>query len=218
MKMGNTNKFYFFLLLSILLVPIIDAQSFAASWVVFDQINDVKVEIQGLSPPYELGDFHDEIDIVKLELVDEQFNLTFQDKPIKDLNYSYSLTVFWNDENTGFDVWTFAMFNHSINLVELVHLDENSNLILEGREDIITISGNSLLIPIVNYTIIEDPFSTYICTNAVSTYNENSTHSYKDRMSSSTISMITSQVGSEIPITSTIALLMLSIIYLKKKK
>jgi len=196
-----------------------NAQSIDADWIVYDQIDDVKEKIQGKSPPYPFGNFHDEIDIEKIELIDKQFYLTFQDKPIKDFNYSYSLTVFWNDENIELDVWTFAKFDHSTNIIETVHTDENDNIILDGQqEDTITILENSLLVPIVNYSLIEEPFSPFIYISVFSSYIVNRTLNYEDNLDDYNIIRTTSQVGKEIPIMSIIVIVMFNIFHLKKKK
>ncbi|MBD3191775.1 MAG: hypothetical protein GF308_14100 [Candidatus Heimdallarchaeota archaeon] len=194
-----TKKFVSVLIFWFLVfLPIMDTNAVVIGWAAFDLADDVMIVPTGMAPPYESGDFHDEIDIIKLELVGEKFVITFQDKPKNDYNYSYLLTVFWNNENQNFDHFTKAEFTYETNFVQAIHIPSQGGFIVDGQEEgVITISNNRLLIPIVNYSLIDEPFSPYISATVISSYNINSTHGFKDRLDENEVSRITSKGGQE---------------------
>ena len=217
--MGNRKLFGVIIVVSIFCIQISTAHSTYIGWIIYDSIDDVSLIEEGSTPPYIQGDFHDEIDIISLKMKDEILNLTFQGIPKPDFNCSYSVYVFWNDAELKMNIWTFAKLDSTTNYVEKCHLDESYLSVIDAHEnDTITITETSLLIPVIDYSSLEDPFSPYITSSVICVYRANSSLSYKDRLDSTANPISSTKNGNLPSVYSSIVFTVIGIIYLRKRR
>jgi hypothetical protein len=150
------------LIFSIILVcNIIPTRVYAYSFPINDEINDVAHFINNKF--YDQGDFYDELDIVKLDKVGSNLELTLQNNPIVDKIHFYTCIIHWDGNETDFTNYSIAqigaLYYHYVNNSVMTHLEESSGqLVVEHLVNgIITLSERKIIMPIINHSLIENP-------------------------------------------------------------
>ncbi|MBD3189176.1 MAG: hypothetical protein GF308_00955 [Candidatus Heimdallarchaeota archaeon] len=107
------------------------------------------------------GDYHDEIDIVKIALVGTNIEIEFQDTPVIDGYHEYVMMIIWDEESSGNSTSIAAgnmLGQEPLNFVSTLLLNSSGIPVAYSNiEDLITISGNKLVAPLLNYSLIQDP-------------------------------------------------------------
>jgi len=75
-----------------LLVPLTNVT--ASTWIFYDATNDVTRVSNGVNK--NSGNYHNEVDIVSIELDASDVVITYEDAPQDDHNHFYILVVFWD--------------------------------------------------------------------------------------------------------------------------
>lgn len=133
-------------------------------FIITDEVNEVThFELSTIT---EQGDFHDEIDIVKGELIDESFVLTLEAEPDRydnSCNGFYDITITWSKLYIDFQ-WkynrTFCDFGYGYNKIKTRFYNSTGHyLINEDSINVTIIVGNTIVYPIDYYSLIVDPSS-----------------------------------------------------------
>jgi len=136
--------------MGVLLLPTINVQ---AAIILEDTTDDVQyyknAALQGS------GDYRDEIDFVSIKVKDTNIIATFQDTPREDLNYDYYIYIIWGD-NPIIDNFTVANLGLGLNQVATYLTNGGGGIVADvSNEDTITIDGNTLVIPIPSFDLIQ---------------------------------------------------------------
>jgi hypothetical protein len=101
---------------------------------------------------------YDEIDINELVIDGLIINITFGDIPVWGAGYLYTCFVSWNGDDDGsHHNYTEASWSNGLDQVRTRLLDSTGALIVNNyKEGIIDPAGKSLLIPILNASLITD--------------------------------------------------------------
>ncbi|MHA1188641.1 MAG: hypothetical protein ACTSXA_12970 [Candidatus Heimdallarchaeota archaeon] len=151
-----------FILQMILLLSVSNVVG-SSLFLIRDNINDVTLYSDFSDSILETGDYHNEIDIVSGELVNESFILTLEDPPFEDYHHVYELIIYWDTNfivDNSFGNFTVGRFSYFSNCM-MTTITNQSDFILAESVDYssITISSNTLIFPIDLYSMLSHPSS-----------------------------------------------------------
>jgi len=114
-------------------------------WVYWDTVDDV-VFYDNSVPQYD-GDYHDEIDIIRVDLNGSNIVFQFQTTPIDDVDHIYYLDVYWT-QTAGFNATSgrFGMGNNE--MATYLHNSVGQEVASSVVQDSIIIAGYHILMPI----------------------------------------------------------------------
>ncbi|NHK31670.1 MAG: hypothetical protein FK730_09985 [Asgard group archaeon] len=133
----------------------------AYSFPINDEINDVAHFIDNKFQ--DQGDFCDEVDIVKLEKVSSNLELTLQNAPIIDKLHMYTCTIHWDGNETYFTNYSTAtigsLYYHYVNNSVMTYLEDSSGQLVVQHlvNGIITLDERKIIMPLINHSLIENP-------------------------------------------------------------
>lgn len=144
------------ILISILLSQFIPING--VNFVLYDDTQDIIHFSEGITITLSTSAY-DEIDIEEFVIDGLVINIIFVDEPVWDANYFYSCDVRWNGDDDGSN-YTKALWSNGYDEVRTRLLDNTGALIVNNyQEGIIDPVGNSLIIPILNVSLISNVFS-----------------------------------------------------------
>lgn len=144
------------ILISILLSQFIPIKG--VNFVLYDDTQDIIHFSEGITITLSTSAY-DEIDIEEFVIDGLVINIIFVDEPVWDANYFYSCDVRWNGDDDGSN-YTKALWSNGYDEVRTRLLDNTGALIVNNyQEGIIDPVGNSLIIPILNVSLISNVFS-----------------------------------------------------------
>ncbi|MHA1186086.1 MAG: hypothetical protein ACTSSK_04310 [Candidatus Heimdallarchaeota archaeon] len=153
----------------------------ASIFTIRDPRNDVTLFSNTTGSVVDQGNFHNEIDIIKCELVDEMIVVTLEDAPIIDL-HEYFITIRW--ETVPFlHNYTFGYFGSGWNNIVTNYWNSTGHGIAYNTVlGAITVSGRTIIYPISNYTMLTDPSTPDMCRVETKVYTDNPHEYYNDTL------------------------------------
>ncbi|NHJ49045.1 MAG: hypothetical protein FK733_14760 [Asgard group archaeon] len=154
----KTIIFCFGLMISLLLSQIIPIRG--VNFVLYDETLDIIHFSEGINVTV-ITSAYDEIDIEEFVIDGLIINITFVDIPAWGTGYIYTCFVSWNGDDDGsHHNYTEASWSNGLDEVRTRLLDNTGAVIVNNyQEGIIDPAGNSLLIPILNASLIANVLS-----------------------------------------------------------
>ncbi|MHA1308980.1 MAG: hypothetical protein ACTSO7_17395 [Candidatus Heimdallarchaeota archaeon] len=159
------QKLFVTSLLLIFLSLNIPAVSAKHIFTIRDTANEVTLFDSKANDILDSGAFHGEIDIVRVELVDDWIKVTLKDAPIIDIDHHYSFDIVWeygpSTVNRSYGHIGGRGYGGSIgtNLY-----DSQGAVIIEGSVyDVVILNGDSIFYPICYFSLLSDPTTPELC-------------------------------------------------------
>ncbi|NHJ87781.1 MAG: hypothetical protein FK734_20130 [Asgard group archaeon] len=141
-------------------------------WFYSDDVDDVEFYVNSI-PQYE-GDYHDEIDMIQIDLNNSNIIFKMQAVPIDDANHIHYLTIYWT-QTAGFNSTTgiFGMGNNI--MATFLHNSTGQEVASSEVQSSIIISGEQIIMPIPIFAQIpgtDDPYYIQVQTIVTTGANE----------------------------------------------